>query len=140
MKIEVIDKCSGVRPGIYDVASARLHVQPSGTVLWFINACDEHTYILKKSEFRFICPAVAEKKRHIPTSHRTDRPDWSEAPVWANHLVMEGTGHWFWYEHTPKPSVRGGVIRWNAGKGRCNYAGTFLYRAAETLESRPQLR
>ena len=41
------------------------------------------------------------------------KPDWKEAPVWANYLAMDQNGDWFWYEGEPWA----GVICWH-GEGR----------------------
>ena len=30
-----------------------------------------------------------------------NKPDWSDAPSWANYLAMDSDGAWGWYEHEP---------------------------------------
>ena len=30
------------------------------------------------------------------------KPDWKDAPEWANYLAMDEDGQWFWYENRPK--------------------------------------
>jgi hypothetical protein len=30
------------------------------------------------------------------------KPDWKDAPKWANWLAMDGDGQWWWYEDEPK--------------------------------------
>lgn len=29
------------------------------------------------------------------------KPDWKDAPEWANWLAMDKTGEWWWYENEP---------------------------------------
>lgn len=29
------------------------------------------------------------------------KPDWKDAPKWANWLAMDSGGSWFWYENKP---------------------------------------
>jgi hypothetical protein len=30
------------------------------------------------------------------------KPDWKDAPKWANYLAMDRDGQWFWYSAKPK--------------------------------------
>lgn len=30
------------------------------------------------------------------------KPDWKDAPEWANYLVMDPSGSWLWFENEPK--------------------------------------
>lgn len=30
------------------------------------------------------------------------KPDWSDAPEWANYLAMDNNGDWYWYEEKPE--------------------------------------
>jgi hypothetical protein len=29
------------------------------------------------------------------------KPNWKDAPEWANWLAMDNNGAWYWYEHKP---------------------------------------
>jgi len=29
------------------------------------------------------------------------KPDWKDAPEWANYLAMNGSGWWFWFKEKP---------------------------------------
>lgn len=29
------------------------------------------------------------------------KPDWKDAPEWANYLAMDENGQWFWFENKP---------------------------------------
>ena len=29
------------------------------------------------------------------------KPDWNDAPEWANYVAMDKNGDWFWYEYEP---------------------------------------
>lgn len=31
-----------------------------------------------------------------------NRPDWKDAPEWANYLAMDPDGDWYWYLNEPK--------------------------------------
>lgn len=30
-----------------------------------------------------------------------NKPDWKDAPEWANWLAQDGVGYWYWYEQEP---------------------------------------
>lgn len=30
------------------------------------------------------------------------KPDWSEAPEWANYMAMDDDGSWYWFEVMPQ--------------------------------------
>jgi hypothetical protein len=34
-----------------------------------------------------------------------NKPDWKDAPDWANHLAQDGNGGWWWYKNKPEPST-----------------------------------
>ena len=38
------------------------------------------------------------------------KPDWKDAPAWANWLAMDSDGEWYWY--ALEPSIMEGV--WDA--------------------------
>lgn len=42
------------------------------------------------------------------------KPDWKDAPEWAQWLAMDGGGRWYWYEMRPTFIVSEG--RWMAGR------------------------
>lgn len=60
------------------------------------------------------------------------KPDWKDAPEWANYLAMDKTGDWYWYENEPSA----GSVDWlsNGGLAGPCPAGEW----EETLESRPE--
>lgn len=41
-----------------------------------------------------------------------NKPDWKDAPEWANWLAMDSDGIWWWYENEPKWFYRQEDIRW----------------------------
>ena len=59
------------------------------------------------------------------------KPDWKDAPEWANWLARDMSGRWFWWER--KPDFIGD--EWLYG-GRYEIAAAIDY-AWETLEARP---
>lgn len=62
------------------------------------------------------------------------KPDWKDAPEWANYLAMDGNGRWWWYLEQPI---------WHEGRGRWIYgenvapASGYAKPPSETLELRP---
>ncbi len=36
------------------------------------------------------------------------KPDWKDAPEWANYLAQYPDGYWFWYEVKPYSMDNGG--------------------------------
>lgn len=59
------------------------------------------------------------------------KPDWKDAPEWANWLAMDMSGRWFWWEF--KPEFSGS--EWIYG-GRYEIA-VINDSARESLEARP---
>jgi hypothetical protein len=35
------------------------------------------------------------------------KPNWKDAPEWANWLAQDEYGYWFWYEYRPEPQPDG---------------------------------
>jgi hypothetical protein len=33
------------------------------------------------------------------------KPDWKNAPEWANYLGQDGSGTWYWYKCEPEPEL-----------------------------------
>jgi hypothetical protein len=58
------------------------------------------------------------------------KPDWEDAPEWANWLARDADGELCWFEN--EPQLRGEV--WGRVSGRCRPA---LYRGPEKFR-RPQ--
>ena len=48
------------------------------------------------------------------------KPDWKDAPEWANYRAMDSNGEWFWYESPPGI----GLKCWLVSEGDQAYAGT----------------
>lgn len=44
------------------------------------------------------------------------KPEWSNAPEWANYMAMDQSGKWFWFENEPKLDEAEGIWRPNMGK------------------------
>ena len=67
----------------------------------------------------------------------TNKPDWKDAPEWANWLAMDADGRWYWYHNTPY--VWGDM--WGCS-GNFDYSGhivsTINDNWYETLEERPR--
>lgn len=65
------------------------------------------------------------------------KPDWKDAPQWANFLAQDESGHWFWYEKEPRVGARGNWV-WGSNNKFCSaFARNDGDGWTETLESRP---
>lgn len=69
------------------------------------------------------------------------KPDWKDAPEWANWLAMNDDGEWYWFEEKPTfdfgewLAFDDGV--WMENDGRVSRATFRNGDAQYTLESRP---
>jgi hypothetical protein len=59
------------------------------------------------------------------------KPDWKDAPEWANWLAMDESGEWYWYDMAPDT----GSCSW-VSLGRSCSAGVGE-RWEDTLTKRP---
>ena len=59
------------------------------------------------------------------------KPDWKDAPEWANYLAMDESGDWYWYDGVPEPSRASWV-----SFGDMKFAGRGE-RWRDSLEGRP---
>jgi len=59
------------------------------------------------------------------------KPDWKDAPEWANYLAMDESGIWAWFEN--KPAINGN--EWYAKNGGM-YELAFSFDTS--LETRPE--
>lgn len=60
------------------------------------------------------------------------KPDWKDAPSWANWMAMDEDGQWFWFENKP---VRDDGCWWQIGKYES--ACVYSYAWKESVEARP---
>lgn len=59
------------------------------------------------------------------------KPDWKDAPEWANYCARDEDGEWFWY--ADKPEIGPGMWQTEGTLQRINYRdGDWM----ETLEER----
>ena len=64
------------------------------------------------------------------------KPDWKDAPQWANYLAQDKDGTWYWYENEPDCIQDNDV--WVKKKGRMIMAQlSFNSSWRLTLEGRP---
>jgi len=61
------------------------------------------------------------------------KPDWKEAPEWADYLAMDACGDWWWYEY--EPGRADGI--WFAGVGQAEAVESQQPHWSRTLEQRP---
>jgi hypothetical protein len=61
------------------------------------------------------------------------KPNWENAPEWANYVAMDYDGDWWWFEY--KPSMAHNI--WKANLGRYERM-TDCDEWKRTLQSRPE--
>lgn len=65
-----------------------------------------------------------------------NKPNWKNAPEWANWLAMDGNGEWFWYQYKPiKPLLDEPDAQWTTDKGK--WCSAERWDVIRTLEKRP---
>jgi hypothetical protein len=62
-----------------------------------------------------------------------EKPNWSDAPDWANWLAFNGIDGWTWFQDEPKLRGVNGYIKVT---GMSIFHGTWLAQK-ESLEERP---
>lgn len=67
------------------------------------------------------------------------KPDWKDAPEWAQWLAMDGDGCWFWFEAKPLLAYPGcDDCYWKAARAtKFRMAHGAPKPSADTLEPRP---
>jgi len=63
-----------------------------------------------------------------------NKPEWKDAPKWANYLAMDGDGQWFWYEK--QPTWDNSRKEWWGGDD-CMVSDVEGAKASGSLEERP---
>jgi hypothetical protein len=66
------------------------------------------------------------------------KPDWKDAPEWAQHLAMDENGTWYWFSREPRIDEHPifGGLKWDSSlPGKCEEAIVPGWR--DTLEKRP---
>ena len=61
------------------------------------------------------------------------KPDWKDAPEWANYLAMDAGGAWYWHEKKPKVEDE----EW-CGKGGWELADLDEGYWEKSLEKKPK--
>lgn len=63
------------------------------------------------------------------------KPEWKNAPAWANYLAADVDGAWYWFEDRPIP----GIVAWrnSTHDGRFVEACTTNEYWKDSLEARP---
>ena len=62
------------------------------------------------------------------------KPDWKDAPRWANWLIMDNAGNWIWTEKEPWVSSNYGFWCW---EGKWERVKTSSYEWRRSKERRP---
>lgn len=66
-----------------------------------------------------------------------DKPDWSEAPEWAEWLAQDRDGQWGWYEVEPRQSPYADTWFWEDGEWEEAADHAMNENWTSTLEQRP---
>ena len=61
------------------------------------------------------------------------KPDWKDAPEWANYLAMDKNGDWYWYAREPEL----GRVEWLDYARRFQLASERGSSWKDSLEKRP---
>ena len=74
----------------------------------------------------------------------TQKPDWKNAPEWANWLAQDEDGPWYWFQSKPEPMKREGFFSPSEDlvEGyQCKLAkrGEFNAQWVTTREARPEV-
>jgi hypothetical protein len=69
------------------------------------------------------------------TGNYMNKPNWTQAPEWAQHLARDSDGTWWWFEHTPfaDPASR----EWKTVRGRSEMAAPPSNIWKDSLRHRP---
>lgn len=62
------------------------------------------------------------------------KPDWKDAPEWAQYVAMDSDGCWFWYECKPFRSA----FEWHRQDNTKSKAFEQLVDWQDTLQERPE--
>lgn len=62
------------------------------------------------------------------------KPDWKDAPEWANYVAMDRFGYWYWYELKPFLSA----FDWHRQENSKVKAFKQMVDWKDTLERRPE--
>jgi hypothetical protein len=65
------------------------------------------------------------------------KPNWEDAPDWANYLAMDENGSWYWFEKEPYAKNLNYDYGMWVSKGKANLAFESGFSWDETLEERP---
>ena len=61
------------------------------------------------------------------------KPNWKDAPEWANWLAMDEDGTWCWYERMPRSNFQSN--KWQSGSRKMLAGNTSVWH--ESLEKGP---
>lgn len=62
------------------------------------------------------------------------KPNWKDAPKWANYLAMDANGGWWWHKNEP---IAGGFSEWISDSDIAIAGENIVSGWKETLEARP---
>lgn len=61
------------------------------------------------------------------------KPDWKDAPEWANWLALDDDGDWVWHESRPRRNPAGDDGTWYSTRCELAFASGF-----KSVQERPQ--
>ena len=90
--------------------------------------------------FAFTDAMATREEFNAAADRLRGKPDWKDAPVWAQWLAQDSYGDWYWYPRQENPPMQSTVGFVNKSAHRCKNAcsGKVIGDWRNTLEKRPQ--
>lgn len=140
--IELIDKAVDSTKGLWREGSDILLRMGAGG-LAFASFDGKHyrlndQVILDPDLWEVLCTRAEFEARK---AERQNKPDWKDAPDWAQYLAQNNIGAWWWYpQHQNRPKEGVGCFQ-NKAKDCCEKAGNGEVVGCwqDTLEQRPAM-
>ena len=92
--------------------------------------------------FAFTDAIATREEFNAAADRMRGKPDWKDAPVWAQWLAQDSYGDWYWYprqENAPTQSIVGFVNK-SAHRLKNACGGKVIGDWRNTLEKRPELK
>lgn len=109
-----------------------------GHYLWYVTAfCGGYTYQALSNSVGFSGEYLCTRDEFEQVKRELrNKPDWKDAPSWANYLAQDDTGEWWFYESKPTHSDLGAFDS-SIGIAEEFSTGIVFGDWSDTLEERP---
>jgi hypothetical protein len=111
------------------------------TVAWFLFGGERDDYMFDPGVSQYTrgvecLQAIVSFQSYLKQRRLTvsNKPDWKDAPEWANWLAQDSNGSWYWYQIKP---VKRGSFTWDA-LGRFALAESSSSDWGSSLARRPE--